>query len=136
MNNDRKTLFKAAIITMSFVQTGSSGIAPILSQIGEAFPQASATKVQFLMTFPAIFSLVFTIVSALLSDVFPKKKLALAGLATVGAGGVLAFLFHGSLGILFLWAAVIGIGIGMVAPVAPALVNETFIDREKNGTKV
>ena len=132
MNNDRKTLFKAAIITMSFVQTGSSGIAPILSQIGEAFPQASATRIQFLMTFPAIFSLVFTIVSALLSDVFPKKKLALAGLATVGAGGVLAFLFHGSLGILFLWAAVIGIGIGMVAPVAPALVNETFKDREKN----
>ena len=132
MNNDRKTLFKAAIITMSFVQTGSSGIAPILSQIGEAFPHASPTRIQFLMTFPAIFSLVFTIVSAFLSDVFPKKKLALAGLATVGAGGVLAFLFHGSLGILFLWAAVIGIGIGMVAPVAPALVNETFLDHEKN----
>ena len=132
MDKDRKLLFKAAIITMSFVQTGSSGIAPVLSQIGEAFPQASPARIQFLMTFPAIFSLVFTMISAFLSDVIPKKKLALAGLTTVGAGGILAFLFHGSLGILFLWAAVIGIGIGMVAPVAPALINESFTNGEKN----
>ena len=126
MNNDRKTLFKASILTMSFVQMGANGISPILSQIGEAFPHASATRIQFLMTFPTIFSLFFTMISAFLSDVIPKKKLAVAGLATVGAGGVLAFLFHGSLGILFLWAAVIGIGIGMVSPMAPALINESF----------
>ena len=54
----------------------------------------------------------------------------------VGAGGVLACCFHGSLGILFLWAAVIGIGIGMVAPVAPALINENLRYKGDNAADV
>ena len=131
MKPKSKGLFIAAILTMSLVQMGANGIAPILAQIGETFSSASPTRIQFLMTFPTIFSLIFTMITAFLSDVIPKKKLVVAGLAVVGAGGVLAFCFHGSLGILFLWAAVIGIGIGMVAPVAPALINENFRDSEK-----
>ena len=131
MNTQKKNLLKIAIITMSFVQMGTNGIAPILAQIAAAFPDASATRVQFLMTFPSIFCLIFTMITAFLSDVLPKKTLALAGLSIVGAGGVLACFFHGSLNILFLWAAVLGIGIGMVAPIAPALINEKFIQQEK-----
>lgn len=131
MNTKQKNLLKIAIITMSFVQMGTNGIAPILAQIAAAFPDASATRVQFLMTFPSIFCLIFTMITAFLSDVLPKKTLALSGLSIVGAGGVLACCFHGSLNILFLWAAVLGIGIGMVAPLAPALINERFINQEK-----
>ncbi len=116
---------------MSFVQMGTNGIAPILAQIAAAFPDASATRVQFLMTFPSIFCLIFTLASAFLSDVLPKKILAISGLSIVAAGGFLACCFHSSLGILFLWAAVIGIGIGMAAPVGPSLVNERFSGREK-----
>lgn len=131
MNTKQKNLLKIAIITMSFVQMGTNGIAPILAQIAAAFPDASATRVQFLMTFPSIFCLIFTLITAFLSDVLPKKTLALGGLSIVGAGGILACCFHGSLNILFLWAAVLGIGIGMVAPLAPALINERFINQEK-----
>ena len=131
MKAESKGLFKAAILTMSLVQMGANGIAPILAQIGETFSAASPTRIQFLMTFPTIFSLIFTMITAFVSDVIPKKKLVVAGLAVVGAGGVLAFCFHGSLGILFLWAAVIGIGIGMVAPVAPAIINESFSGSDK-----
>lgn len=131
MNKKQKNLLKAAIITMSFVQMGTNGIAPILAQIADAFPDASATTIQFLMTFPSIFCLIFTLISAFLADVLPKKTLALAGLSIVAAGGVLACCFHSTLGILYLWAAVLGIGIGMVAPVAPALVNEKFEASEK-----
>ena len=43
----------------------------------------------------------------------------------------MAFLFHSSMGIMFLWAAVIGIGLGFVAPIAPALINENFKEHEK-----
>ncbi len=131
MKTERKGLFKAAILTMSLVQMGANGIAPILAQIGDAFSDASPTRIQFLMTFPTIFSLIFTMITAFLSDVIPKKKLAVTGLAVVSAGGGLAVCFHGSLGILFLWAAVIGVGIGMVAPVAPGLINESFQGSEK-----
>lgn len=116
---------------MSLVQLGTNGIGPILSQISEAFPGTSDTTIQFLMTFPILFTMVFEVVSALMAEKLPKKILTVTGLFTVGAGGVLAFLFHDSLGILFLWAAVIGIGLGMVAPVAPALINEAYTGQEK-----
>lgn len=131
MTNKQKGLIKLAIITMSLVQLGTNGIAPILAQIQEAFPQASATSIQFLMTFPSLFSLVFSLVCAFLSDRLPKKTLAVFGLIIVGAAGVLAFLFHGSIGILFVWAAVLGTGIGLVVPVAPSLINELFEGGER-----
>ncbi len=131
MNTKQKNLLKAAIITMSFVQLGTNGIAPILAQIQEAFPQASAANVQFLMTFPSIFSLIFAMVCAFLSDRLPKKLLAVTGLFLVAIAGILGCLFHGSLVLLFVWAAILGTGIGIVAPLAPALVNESFVNNER-----
>ena len=126
-----KNLLKIAIITMSLVQMGTNGIAPILAQIAAAFPQASDTTIQFLMTFPSIFCLIFTMASAFLSDRLPKKTLAVCGLSILCLTGILACLFHGSLVILYVWAAFLGIGIGMVAPLAPALINECFTGNEK-----
>ena len=127
----KKTLLKTAIITMSLVQMGTNGIAPILARISAAFPQASDTTIQFLMTFPSIFCLVFTIISALLSDKLPKKVLAITGLGLICMTGLMACMFHGSLTILYVWAGFLGIGIGMVAPLAPSLVNECFEGQEK-----
>jgi len=131
LSRKERNLLKIAILTMSLVQLGTNGIGPILAQISGAFPEASDTTIQFLMTFPILFTMIFEILSALIADKLPKKVLTIAGLAVVGLGGVLAFCFHSSLTILFLWAAVIGIGLGMVAPVAPALINESFIGPEK-----
>lgn len=131
MSTTQSRTLKAAILTMSFVQMGTNGIAPILAQIAEAFPGASASSIQFLMTFPSIFCFIFTLLSALLAEKLPKKTLALTGLFLVAAGGILACLFHGSLTILFVWAAVLGIGIGMVAPIAPALISELFEGAER-----
>ena len=128
---ENTALLKAAILTMSFVQMGTNGIAPILAQIAAAFPEASAQTVQFLMTFPSIFCVIFTLGAALLSGKLPKKRIALAGLLLVAAAGIGACLIHGSLAVLFVWAAVLGIGIGMTAPVAPALISELFDGRER-----
>lgn len=122
---------KAAILTMSFVQMGTNGIAPILAQIAAAFPDASAQTVQFLMTFPSMFCVVFTLAAALLSERLPKKSIALTGLLLVAAAGTGACILHGSLAVLFVWAAVLGIGIGMTAPVAPALISELFAGGER-----
>lgn len=125
-------LLKAAILTMSFVQMGTNGIAPILAQIAAAFPGASASSIQFLMTFPSIFCVVCTLLAALLAEKLPKRTLALAGLSIVSAAGVLACAFHGSLAVLFLWAALLGVGIGMVAPIAPSLISELFDGPERS----
>ncbi|MCF0142500.1 MAG: MFS transporter, partial [Parasporobacterium sp.] len=132
MKSDKGILLKIAILTMSMVQLGTNGISPILAKIGEAFPEVPGVTIQFLMTFPSIFCLVFVIISAFMAEKLPKKALALTGLIIVGAGGVLATLFHGSIEILYVWAGVIGIGLGMVAPIGPGLINEAYTGAEQN----
>ncbi len=132
MSRKESNLLKASILTMSLVQLGTNGIGPILAQISGAFPGTSDTTIQFLMTFPILFTMIFEVISALMAEKLPKKFLTVSGLVIVGAGGVLAFLFHSSLTVLFVWAAVIGIGLGMVAPVAPALINEYYKGQEKH----
>ncbi|MBQ9030896.1 MAG: MFS transporter [Parasporobacterium sp.] len=131
MNHSSQKALKSAILTMSLVQLGTNAVAPILADISAAFPGNSDTTIQFLMTFPILFTMILELASALLSERLPKKTLSVTGLVIVGAGGILAFCFHQSLTILFVWAAVIGIGLGLVAPIAPALINETFEGQEK-----
>ena len=125
-------LLKIAILTMSMVQLGTNGISPILADIAAAFPTASNTTIQFLMTFPSLFCMVFALVSAFMAEKLPKKTLAVLGLTITAAGGVLAVLFHSSLTILYLWAGIIGIGLGMVAPISLSLINETYTGAEMN----
>ena len=70
--------------------------------------------------------MICTLLSAFLAEKLPKKMLAISGLSIVAVGGLMAFLFHDSLFILYVWAGLIGIGLGMTAPVAPSLINSTF----------
>lgn len=131
MTETNNKLLKTAILTMSMVQMGTNGIGPILADISKAFPGTSDTTVQFLMTFPILFTMILELISAKVSEKLPAKLLAIAGLVTIGAAGILAVLFHGSLAVLFVWGAVLGIGLGLVAPIAPGLINERFDGKEK-----
>lgn len=122
----------AAILTMSVVQMGTNAISPVLAQIQAAFPSASSSAVQFLMTFPSLFVVAVSLVSARLTKKIPKKYLAALGCALFAASGVLSWLLHSSLGLLFAFSAMMGIGIGLVVPLAPSLVSDFFTgDRQK-----
>ena len=55
---------KAAILTMSFLQMATNAIASVLADISLAFPNASATTVQYLMTFPNLLVVVMSVVAA------------------------------------------------------------------------
>ena len=127
----KTALLKSAILVMSFVQMGTNGMAPILAQIRTAFPEASDARVQYLMTFPSIFCMFFALSTTVTSRLMTKKTQALCGLAIVALTGVLACLFHRSLTILFFWAALLGVGCGLTAPIAPSLVSELFSGDEQ-----
>lgn len=117
---------QAAILAMSVVQMGTNAISPILADIAAAFPQAGASSIQFLMTFPSLMVLFFSLLAAMAASRVPKKYLAAAGCGLFAVSGVLSWLFHGSLPLLFLWAAMMGIGIGLVVPMATSLVTDFF----------
>ena len=130
MTKQQKLLLKSAILTMSFVQMSTTAIAPFLADIGRAFPEAPTEKVQFLMTFPSIFGMIAMFLSAAISRKTGKRLTAVLGLATVAVSGIGAVLAHGSIDILFVWAMILGLGYGLVSPIPPALIGESFEGNE------
>lgn len=122
---------KIAILTMSVVQMGTNAISPILADIAAAFPQAGASSVQFLMTFPSLLVIGVTLLAAGLANYIPKKYLAAAGCTLFSVSGLLSWMFHSSLTLLFVWAALMGTGIGLVVPMATSLVTDCFTGQEQ-----
>ena len=123
---------KAAILLMSFLQMATNAVSSILSQIAAAFPSASTSSVQYLMTFPNLLVVVMSVVTAKLTVNFSKRSLALLGSALGTAAGLCSFLLHGSLVLLFIWAGMLGVGIGLVIPIANSLIADYFEGNEKD----
>jgi MFS family permease len=129
--NISKNRIKAAIITISFVTMGVNGISSIISDIAKAFPSVSISTVQFLMTFPSFFITIFSIISAFLLQYFSKKKLVEGGLILIILSGLFSFCFHNDLRLLFVFSGMMGIGIGLIAPIVPTLTSDLFDGKEK-----
>ena len=122
---------KAAILAISVVQMGTNAISPILSDLAESFPQAGSSSIQLLMTFPSMFVIVFSLITANLARTVPKKQIAALGCGLFSASGVLSWLVHPNLYVLFAWAGLMGIGIGLVVPMATSLVTDCFSGAEQ-----
>ena len=123
---------KAAILTMSFLQMATNAVSSILAEIAASFPDASTSSVQYLMTFPNLLVVVMSIVTARLTVIISKRKLAATGLLLGAAAGLLSFLFHSNIILLYIWAGMLGIGIGLVIPVANGLIAAYFEGGEKD----
>lgn len=123
---------KAAILAMSFLQMATNAIASILADIATAFPGVSTTTVQYLMTFPNLLVVVMSVVAARLASRVTKRTLALTGQFLGVMAGICSYLFHKSLGMLFVWAGFLGIGIGLVVPMATSLISDYFDRKEKD----
>lgn len=131
LKNISKKGIKAAIITMSFIQMATNGIASILANISEQFTNISISTVQFLMTFPSLFIIIVTLLAAWLCQYFSKRKLVCFGLVLVCISGILSFMFYESIIALFACAGILGIGVGFVASIAISLIPDYFEGEEQ-----
>lgn len=122
----------AAVMAISVVQMGSTAISPILADITQAFPEASSSEIQMLMTFPSLFVIVFCFLDPVLMTYIAKKYLAAAGCFLFALSGLLSFLIHSSLTYLYIWTAMNGIGTGINIPVALSLITDLFSGRERD----
>ncbi|MBQ1468548.1 MAG: MFS transporter [Solobacterium sp.] len=129
MANNAK--LKLVILSISLLQMGTTAIASILGSIASSFPDASSTAIQLLMTFPSLFVLVFALLSPMISTRIGKRNTILLGCLLFAASGVLSWMIHHSLTLLYIWAAMMGIGIGLVVPMATGSVAEFFTGSEQ-----
>ena len=126
------TGLKIAILSMSLLQMATNAIASVIADIAASFPDVPVSTVQYLMTFPNLFLVISSLVCARLTVKIPKKWIAVTGLCLGLAAGALSFLFHGSIVLLYIWAAVLGCCMGSTAPMANGLIAEYFDGKERD----
>ena len=117
---------------MSLLQMATNAIASVIADIAADFPDVSVSAVQYLMTFPNLFLVISSIVCARLAVKIPKKRIAVTGLCLGLAAGLLSFLFHSSIVLLYIWAAILGCCMGATAPMANGLIAEYFEGKERD----
>jgi len=126
-----RTGIKAAILTMSFIQMATNAIAPSLANIIENFPENSVTSVQYLMTFPNLLAVIMSVITGKIAARYSKKVLEVTGLLLGCMSGIGSFFFHSSLTLLYVWAGMLGIGIGLVVPIATSLISDYYSGEEQ-----
>jgi MFS family permease len=115
------TILSLSLLT---VMSGAA-IAPGLAKIAMAFPDSSPTSIKLILTVPAIFIIIFSMVSGWLCTRLSKRKVLFLGLAMYligGAGGGLT----NSIGHLLLFRGLLGVGVGLIAPLSTGLIADFY----------
>ena len=107
-------------------------ISPVIADIARAFPQASVSAVQMIITIPSLMSLVFSLLAGRLARKIHKKTLILISLSTYVIGGLLPVIFHQSLAFLLICSGIIGIGNGGMLTLSAAIICDYYTGQERN----
>ncbi len=124
--NINKRGLALTLMLISMCQLGSLAISSVISDITKAFPGTSDQTAQFLMTFPGLFILITSLLSASLTRVISQKKLAITGLILNVVTAFGGLLIHSSIVPVFCWAATLGLGLGLWMPIVNAIASQHF----------
>lgn len=126
-----KNMIKPTILSLSLLTVMSgAAVAPAIAQIAAAFPEISQTAIKSILTLPAVFVIVFSLISGQLSSRMPKRSILVAGLLFYmvgGVGGGVASSFE----LLLFSRAVLGIGVGLIMPMSTGLIADFFYGEER-----
>lgn len=131
MKNSSLIKIKIAIMALSTLQMASTAITPGMAGISGYFPDISPALSQMLLSLPALFVVPFALFSGTIVTILPKKTLLLLGVVLVGVGG-LAPMFLDDFTWMLIMRAVLGIGIGLIMPIAPSVLTDYFSGYELN----
>ena len=129
-----KTRIKIGIYAMAILMMGIVGVSGSLTVIGGAFPSASQSMIQSIISVPCLAVLPVTIISGKLMERMPKKTLGIIGMLIFLIGGVAPVVMT-SLPLILVFRAIFGIGVGIVQAVASALVAENFFGPERESVQ-
>lgn len=122
---------KLAILSVGILMMGVMGIASGLSVIAQHFTNVSQLSIQLLITLPCIVIIVVTPIVGKLQEYISMKTLALFGILCFLVGGVVpAFLT--SFTMILVCRAILGVGVGSVQVLSPALVATYFEGDERS----
>lgn len=124
-------LIKPTILSLSLLTVMSgAAVAPALAEIAAAFPEASFATIKLILTLPAIFIIIFSLVSGWLSHRFSKRHVIFLGLFFYIFGGVGAGLTN-SIESLLVFRALLGVGVGLIMPLSTGLIADFYSGQER-----
>lgn len=112
------TILSLSLLT---VMAGAA-VAPALNTISAYFGDADQTLTQMVISIPALFIVIMSIVFPKLCDRFKSKGLLMAGLLLYVTGGSLAGIFD-NIYIVLAFRALVGIGVGIIMPLSTGLLS-------------
>lgn len=116
-----------AILAISLtVNLPGLAISPIMGKLQDIFPHASEFEIQLLTVLPNLVIIPFMLLSGKLSVGHSQSLLVTVGLVIYLFAGILYF-FAGSMIELILISALLGVGCGIVVPLAGGLIGQYFV---------
>ena len=124
-------MLKPTLLSLSLLTVMSgAAVSPALARIAAAFPDTDATSIKLILTTPAAFIIVFSLLSGRLCARFSKRGVLAAGLLIYLIGGLdggAAASFEQ----LLASRAVLGVGVGLIMPLATGLIADFFGGEER-----
>ena len=118
-----------AILSLSIVvNLPGLAISPVMGRLDQIFPHTSDLEIQLLSILPNLFIIPFVLLSGKLSESKSKLTLSFIGLIIYLLSGV-AYLFAKSMLSLIIISCMLGIGCGLVIPIAGGLLADYFFGK-------
>lgn len=119
----------AAIWSISMVvNLPGLAITPMLGNLDKIFPSTSELEIQLLTVLPNLFIIPFVLLSGKLSLSKSKISIVVVALVIYLASGILYF-FAGSMVALIVISCLLGVGCGLLIPLAAGLLADTFVGK-------
>lgn len=127
-----RTLLKLAILSIAMQDCGTGATTPALGSIMAALPNVAPSLVQMIATVPALFIALTPPVYAKCVEFMRKRTLLYIAAVLFIVGGVAPAFIHPNIWVILAFRVLIGIGNGIVLPMATDLVVDFFEGQERN----
>lgn len=115
-----------AILSISLVvNLPGLAITPIMGKLDKVFPHVTDLEIQLLSVLPNLIIIPFILLSGKIATQKTQMWVMMAGMAIFAVTGII-YLFADSILLLILLGCVLGIGCGLVIPLAASFISQTF----------
>lgn len=120
-----------ALLSVSLtVNLPGLAVSPLLGKLADLFPQASQLEIQLLTLLPNLVIIPMILLSGKISSVKNQTAVLATGLGIFLVSGIL-YMFADSMAMLIGLGALLGVGCGLIVPIAAGLLSEWFYGNEK-----
>lgn len=124
-------MLKVTILAISIITiVAGSFISPALGLMEDAFNDTNTTTIKLILIIQAVTIIPFSFLSGYLTKFIQQRTIVIIGLIAFLIGGVGPHFFP-AIKIIMIFRLVLGIGVGLVIPMAMTLINNYFTGAER-----